>query len=144
MLQAKPLGAVQQEREATKRKPDAVCSVFEASRAGPSAAVNGQSASGSEAAGQTPGRCPTGKGSNSAEKRCSLFRACSFPSGRELLNNDETCCYPPSDLQRQGKATDDRVRRLVSSSRGSCNEHGGQEFFPHVIEHTSGMCPTGA
>ena len=81
---------------------------------------------------------------NSSETRCSLFRACSFPSGRELLNNDETCCYPPSDLQRQRKATGDRVRRIVSSSRGSCNEHGSQEFFPHVIEHTSRMCPTGA
>ena len=85
---------------------------------------------------------PAGPEGNSSETRCSLFRACSFPSGRELLNNDETCCYPPSDLQRQRKATDDRVRRIVSSSRGSCNEHGSQEFFPHVIEHTSRMCPT--
>ena len=72
---------------------------------------------------------------------------CSVPvasrAAEKLLNNAETCCYPPSDSHRQRKATDDRVRRIVSSSRGSCNEHGSQEFFPHVIEHTSRMCPTG-
>ena len=113
-----------------------------------------------------------GQESNDTETRCCLLRARNFPgrtrssqqgrkatarkpdavcsvpvasrAAEKLLNNAETCCYPPSELQRQLKGTGDRVRRLMSSSSGSCNEHGSQEFFPHVIEHTSRMCPTGA
>ena len=113
-----------------------------------------------------------GQGSNDTETRCCLLRARNFPgrirpsqqgrkatarkpdavcsvpvasrAAEKLLNNAETCCYPPSDLQRQLKGTGDRVRRLVSSSSGSCNEHGSQEFLPHDTEHTSRICPTGA
>jgi hypothetical protein len=144
----------QQGRKATARKPDAVCSVPVASRAAEKLLNNAE------------------QESNDTETRCCLLRARNFPgrtrssqqdrkatarkpdavcsvpvasrAAEKLLNNAETCCYPPSELQRQLKGTGDRVRRLMSSSSGSCNEHGSQEFLPHDTEHTSRICPTGA
>ena len=75
-------GTIQQEREVTTQRPDAVCSVLETFRAG--------SRSLERACKAASGYYSAGKESNSRGTRCSLSRAGSFPSCIERSISGET------------------------------------------------------